>query len=102
MSSSVMKSRPSAKDRFYCTRAAGSDMLRSASRALAFAPTHAPPLPFPGSPGKRLAMSWTCVGLGLLLLAGPGGAPEEKKRVPVYTNEDLERVSPRRGETGVD
>ena len=47
-------------------------------------------------------MSWTCVGLGLLLLAGPGGAPEEKKSVPLYTNEDLERVSPHRGETGVD
>jgi hypothetical protein len=47
-------------------------------------------------------MSWTCVGLGLLLLAGPGGAPEEKKRVPLYTNEDLERVSPYRGQTGVD
>src|SRR5712691_56984 len=47
-------------------------------------------------------MSWTCVGLGLLLLAGPGGAPEEHKRVPLYTNEDLDRVSPHRGETGVD
>jgi len=45
-------------------------------------------------------MSWTC--LALLLLAGTAGAPEEKKPVPLYTNEDLERVSPRRGETGVD
>jgi hypothetical protein len=47
-------------------------------------------------------MSWTCVGLGLLLLAGTAGVPQEKKPVPLYTNEDLERVSPRRGETGVD
>ena len=46
-------------------------------------------------------MSWTCVGLGLLL-AGTAGVAEEKKLVPVYTNEDLERVSSRRGETGVD
>ncbi|PYQ55794.1 MAG: hypothetical protein DMF78_00945 [Acidobacteria bacterium] len=45
-------------------------------------------------------MSWTC--LGLLLLAGTAGAPEEKKPVPLYTNEDLERVSKHRGETGVD
>src|SRR5262245_27962691 len=29
-------------------------------------------------------------------------APEEKKPVPLYTNADLERVSPYRGETGVD
>jgi hypothetical protein len=47
-------------------------------------------------------MSWTCVGLGLLLLAGTAGVPQERKPVPLYTNEDLERVSPRRGETGVD
>jgi hypothetical protein len=45
-------------------------------------------------------MSWTC--LALFLLAGTAGAPEGKKPVPLYTNEDLERVSPRRGETGVD
>ncbi len=47
-------------------------------------------------------MSWSCVGLALLLLAGTAGAPEEKKPVTLYTNEDLERVSPWRGQTGVE
>lgn len=47
-------------------------------------------------------MSWPCLGLGLLLLVrGAAGEPEEKKPVPLYTNEDLERVSPHRDETGV-
>ena len=59
-------------------------------------------------------MSWTCVGVGVglaLLLAGPAGGadaahpqdggPGERKPVPLYTNEDLDRVSARRGETGV-
>src|SRR5438445_133681 len=100
MSSSVMKSRECPKDRFYCTRAADSDMVRWASRALVVAPHLSLPPPFSRSPRKRLAMSWTC--LGLLLLAGTAGAPEEKKPVPLYTNEDLERVSKHRGETGVD
>ncbi|HEV7500612.1 MAG TPA: hypothetical protein VGQ33_11440 [Vicinamibacteria bacterium] len=49
-------------------------------------------------------MSWPCLGLRLLLLvAGATGEPEEKKPVPVpvYTNDDLDRVSPFRDETGV-
>jgi hypothetical protein len=47
-------------------------------------------------------MPWPCLGLCLLLLcAGAAGAPEEKKPVPVYTNDDLARVSPLRDETGV-
>ena len=47
-------------------------------------------------------MSWPCLGLRLLLLAaGPGEPSEEKKPVPVYTNEDLDRISPHRDETGV-
>jgi len=43
----------------------------------------------------------TCVCLALL--AGPAiaGATEGKPAVPVYTNEDLERVHPFRDETGV-
>jgi len=46
-------------------------------------------------------MSWPCLGLRLLLLAA-GAAPDtEKKPVPVYTNEDLDRISPHRDETGV-
>ena len=47
-------------------------------------------------------MSWTCVGLGLLLLAGSDGAPAEKTPVPLYTNEDLDRVSRYRAQTGVE
>lgn len=35
-----------------------------------------------------------------LVLAGTASA-EEKKPVPVYTNEDLDRLSPYRGQTGV-
>ncbi len=47
-------------------------------------------------------MSWPSLGLRLLLLAaGPAGVSEEKKPVPLYTNDDLERVSPHRDETGV-
>jgi hypothetical protein len=47
-------------------------------------------------------MSWPCLGLRLLLLAAGGAVPsEEKKPVPVYTNEDLDRISPHRDETGV-
>jgi peptidoglycan hydrolase CwlO-like protein len=47
-------------------------------------------------------MSWPCLGLRLLLLAAGGPVPsEEKKPVPVYTNEDLDRISPHRDETGV-
>jgi hypothetical protein len=41
----------------------------------------------------------------LLLAPPPGGADEqraeEKRAVPLYTNEDLERVAPYRGQTGV-
>ncbi|HUG55313.1 MAG TPA: hypothetical protein VMR21_17025, partial [Vicinamibacteria bacterium] len=48
-------------------------------------------------------MSRSCARLGLLLLASCAAAAgaEEKRRVPTYTNADLERVSPRRGDTGV-
>lgn len=46
-------------------------------------------------------MSWPCLGLRLLLLAAGAAPPEEKKPVPVYTNEDLDRISPHRDETGV-
>jgi hypothetical protein len=47
-------------------------------------------------------MSWPYLGLRLLLLAAGGAAAsEEKKPVPVYTNEDLDRISPHRDETGV-
>ena len=46
-------------------------------------------------------MSWPCLGLRLLLLAAGGAASQEKKPVPVYTNEDLDRISPHRDETGV-
>ena len=46
-------------------------------------------------------MSWPCLGWLLLLLAAGAAPPEEKKPVPVYTNEDLDRISPHRDETGV-
>jgi hypothetical protein len=46
-------------------------------------------------------MSWPCLGLRLLLLAAGAAPPEEKKPVPLYTNEDLDRISPHRDETGV-
>ena len=46
-------------------------------------------------------MSWPCLGRLLLLLAAGAAPPEEKKPVPVYTNEDLDRISPHRDETGV-
>jgi hypothetical protein len=44
-------------------------------------------------------MSWPCLGLRLLLLAAGAAPPEEKKPVPLYTNEDLDRISPHRDET---
>ena len=47
-------------------------------------------------------MTWPCLGLPLLVLAlGRAGEPLEKKPVPVYTNDDLDRVAPFRGQTGV-
>ena len=46
-------------------------------------------------------MSWPCLGRLLLLLAAGAASSEEKKPVPVYTNEDLDRISPHRDETGV-
>jgi hypothetical protein len=46
-------------------------------------------------------MSWPCLGLPLLLLAAGAAPSEEKKPVPVYTNDDLDRISPHRDETGV-
>jgi hypothetical protein len=56
-------------------------------------------------------MTWPCLGLRLLLALGTAGDPQphtptgaaapEKKPVPVYTNDDLDRISPFRDETGV-
>jgi hypothetical protein len=48
-------------------------------------------------------MPWTCAGLRLLLLvAGAAAGPEDRKPVvPVYTNDDLDRVAPHKDETGV-
>jgi chromosome segregation ATPase len=48
-------------------------------------------------------MPWRSAGFGLLLLASSAAAVagDEKRSVPTYTNDDLERVSARRGETGV-
>lgn len=48
-------------------------------------------------------MTWPCLRFRLLLLAlgTAGGAEQEKKPVPVYTNDDLDRISPLRDETGV-
>jgi len=46
-------------------------------------------------------MSWPCLGLLLLLAAGGPVPSEDKKPVPLYTNEDLDRISPYRDETGV-
>src|SRR5262245_31925259 len=43
---------------------------------------------------------WFCPLLGLALLGG-GAAEEAKKPVRVYTNEDLDRLSPYRDQTGV-
>ncbi len=43
------------------------------------------------------------VWLGLLLLTAPQAAPAQEKKpvVPLYTNDDLERVAPYRNQTGV-
>lgn len=43
------------------------------------------------------------VWVGLILLAAPQAAPAQEKKpvVPLYTNDDLERVAPFRNETGV-
>jgi hypothetical protein len=49
-------------------------------------------------------MSWTLIGLLVLWAPAVNAAaqePREKKPVPVYTNEDLDRVAPHRDETGV-
>jgi hypothetical protein len=46
-------------------------------------------------------MTWPCLCFRLLLALGTAGEPQEKKPVPVYTNDDLDRISPFRGETGV-
>jgi hypothetical protein len=47
-------------------------------------------------------MTWPKLGLSLLVLAlGTEGVAEEKKRVPVYTNDDLDRLAPYRDQTGV-
>ena len=47
-------------------------------------------------------MTWRSLGLSLLVLAlGTAGGAEEKKPVPVYTNDDLDRIAPFRDQTGV-
>jgi hypothetical protein len=47
-------------------------------------------------------MTWPSLGLSLIVLAvGTAGAAEEKKQVPVYTNDDLDRIAPFRDQTGV-
>jgi hypothetical protein len=47
-------------------------------------------------------MTWPSLGLSLLVFAlGTAGAAEEKKQVPVYTNDDLDRIAPLRDQTGV-
>jgi hypothetical protein len=47
-------------------------------------------------------MTWPSLGLSLLVLAqGTAGAADQKKQVPAYTNDDLDRVAPLRDQTGV-
>ena len=47
-------------------------------------------------------MTWPSLGLSLLVLAlGTAEGAEEKKQVPVYTNDDLDRIAPLRDQTGV-
>jgi hypothetical protein len=47
-------------------------------------------------------MTWPSLGLSVVVLAlGTAGAAEEKKTVPVYTNDDLDRMAPLRDQTGV-
>ena len=47
-------------------------------------------------------MTWPSLGLSLAVLAlGTPGVAEEKKQVPVYTNDDLDRIAPFRDQTGV-
>lgn len=41
------------------------------------------------------------VGIGTLILLAGGAARHERPRVPLYTNDDLARVSPHRPDTGV-
>lgn len=41
------------------------------------------------------------LGIGTLVLLASGTARDERPRAPLYTNDDLARVSPRRTETGV-
>src|SRR6266540_5604728 len=102
MRSSDMPGHVRSKNRFYqrashdhsCSGRRFGDTVRSASR---FPTSLRTPLS-----GKACPMSWPSLGLRLLLLAaGPAGVSEEKKPVPLYTNDDLERVSPHRDETGV-
>jgi hypothetical protein len=45
--------------------------------------------------------AWIGVSLGIGLSLARPGASEEKRPVPVYTNEDLERVAPYKDQTGV-
>jgi hypothetical protein len=47
-------------------------------------------------------MMWPSLGLTLLVLAlGTAAEADQKKPVPVYTNDDLDRLAPFRDETGV-
>ena len=45
-------------------------------------------------------MKWIVVCSCLVLSAAGGYGEEEKKPIPTYTNEDLERIAPLRGQTG--
>jgi hypothetical protein len=46
---------------------------------------------------SKCVLAVLCAAAGVLVSAG-----DEKKPVPLYTNEDLRRIAPLRGETGVD
>ena len=92
MRSSAMPGHVRSKDRFY--QRTGKSLLARSREAVIRLPGLAVPtsVPAPLLSQKGLSMSWPCLGLPLLLLAlGTAGEPEEKKPVPVYTNDDLDR-----------
>src|SRR5258706_10911030 len=103
MRSSDMPGHVRSKNRFY-QRASPITLARAGDSVIPCVWPRGSPPPFAlPSPGKACPMSWPSLGLRLLLLAaGLAGVSEEKKPVPLYTNDDLERVSPHRDETGVD
>src|SRR3954470_6802110 len=96
--SSAMEVREGSKERFY------SLALPRAPVVASVRPRGLPPRSHPPLSRKRPVMSWTLVGLLVLWVPAASAAaqePREKKPVPVYTNEDLDRVAPHRDETGV-